>query len=396
MNITDVGHLTSDADVGEDKLDISAKREHKTAWQIADFYTQAFLMDEKQLNILAPSKIVKATGHIKEQIILIKLLETRGYTYIATDGVYFDTSKFKQYGRLSRQSINEKKVGTRVEAGQKRNPVDFALWKFSPKGKKRDMEWASPWGVGFPGWHVECSAMSKKYLGQPFDIHGGGIDHLPVHHENEIAQSVAAYGLPLANIWLHGEFLVLGKQGKDVRMGKSLNNFLTVKDVVRLNIDPLAYRYLCLTTHYRSKLFFSEISLEGASKALIHLREAVQRLPKPAKTGVLSVEKKFAEAIYDDLDTPKALAIVWDLVRSKHEPSKIKRSLLKFDKVFGLELNKKNKSVSISKNVSQLIEKREKARKEKNWSLADSIRDEIENAGFILEDSSSGPQIKKK
>ncbi|OGZ28398.1 MAG: cysteine--tRNA ligase, partial [Candidatus Nealsonbacteria bacterium RIFOXYC1_FULL_40_7] len=254
MNLTDVGHLTSDADTGEDKLEKAAEREQKTAWQIAEFYTESFKKDLKKLNIEEPDIWAKATDHIEEQIKVIKILERKGFTYRIEDGIYFDSSKIKDYGKLEGKKKKNIMAGARVEMAEgKKNPQDFALWKFSPKDKKRQMEWNSPWGIGFPGWHTECVAMSKKHLGVPFDIHTGGIDHIAVHHTNEIAQTEAAFEKDLAMLWLHGEFLDLKKE----KMAKSEGNVILLGDIIRKGFDPLSFRYLCLTAHYRSKLTFS-------------------------------------------------------------------------------------------------------------------------------------------
>lgn len=280
MNITDVGHLTSDSDTGEDKMEIGAKRERKTVWEIADFYTRAFKKDLKSLNIKPPSIWAKATSNINEQIKFIQTLEKKGFTYKIADGVYFDTSKIKDYGKLCGSKKRELKAGSRVEvAAGKKNPADFALWKFSPPGIKRQMEWDSPWGLGFPGWHTECVVMAVKYLGAPFDIHCGGIDHIPIHHTNEIAQTEAVFGKNLANFWLHGEFLVL----KEGRMGKSERNIITLSNLSEKGFYPLSYRYLCLTTHYRSKLTFSWKSLQSSQQALNNLYQKIREIKIEAR-----------------------------------------------------------------------------------------------------------------
>jgi len=272
MNITDVGHLTSNQDIGEDKIEIAARKEKKSAWQIANFYTKKFKEDLKALNIIPPNLWAKATDYIKEQIDLIKILEKKGFTYKIEDGIYFDTSKLKTYGRLWPKKMKIK-AGARVEMVKgKKNPTDFALWKFSPKNIKRQMEWDSPWGKGFPGWHTECVAMAIKNLGINFDIHCGGVDHVLIHHTNEIAQSEAAFGKILARFWLHGEFLLL----KEGRMGKSEGNIITLADLKEKGFNPLAYRYLCLNSHYRSKLIFSWKALKGAQNALINLSEEIK------------------------------------------------------------------------------------------------------------------------
>ncbi|PMQ01111.1 MAG: cysteine--tRNA ligase [Dictyoglomus sp. NZ13-RE01] len=394
MNITDVGHLTSDADEGEDKIELSAKKERKNAWQIAEFYTEAFKRDIKKLNILEPDIWCKATEHIDDFIALIKILEEKGYTYRTSDGIYFDTSKLPDYGKLAGQNLDEILPGARVEVNpEKKNPWDFALWKFSPKDVKRQMEWDSPWGIGFPGWHIECSAMSTKYLGQPFDIHCGGVDHIAIHHTNEIAQSEAAYGKPMANYWLHGEFLIMGEK----RMGKSEGNFITLSDLEERGYNPLAYRYFCLTAHYRSPLKFTWQAIDSAQRALNRMYENIKKYPATNVEYHKEYEERFHMAINDDLDMPKALAIAWELIRDESVAPEVKRAtLIQFDKVFGLSLdNPPEIKIDVPDEIWNLLEEREKARKEKNYQLADEIRDEIKRKGYIIEDTPQGPRIKK-
>jgi len=398
MNITDVGHLTSDADTGEDKIEKGAKREKKTVWEIAQFYTKAFKKDIKQLNIKPPDIWVKATDTIKDQINLIKILEKKGFTYVIEDGVYFDTSKLKSYGRLWAKKKKKLKAGARVEmVPGKRNSTDFALWKFSPKGVKRQMEWKSPWGIGFPGWHTECVVMGVKNLGIPFDIHCGGIDHIEIHHTNEIAQAEAAYGKLLARYWLHGEFLVL-KKGK---MAKSKGNIITLKDLIQKGFDPLAYRYLCLNAHYRSKLFFSWEALRGAQNSLENLYEKIREIRENYSSNSISrnlssvrtYSKKFLNLINDDLNIPQALALMWKLIKDKKVPSSEKyKLLLDFDKIFGLNIEK-IKKIKIPKKIRELVEQREKYRKEHYFKKADEIRKKIEGLGYRVEDTERGPRI---
>lgn len=407
MNITDVGHLTSDADIGEDKMELGAKREKKTVWEIAEFYTKTFMGDINKLNILKPTIICKATDHIKEMINLIKKLEKNGYTYAIDDGVYFDTSKFKEYGNLLGMTFDKMqenlKAGARVELNpQKRNVTDFALWKFSPKDKKRQMEWDSPWGVGFPGWHAECSAMSMKYLGETFDIHCGGIDHIPVHHTNEIAQSEGATGKKFVNYWLHGAFLVLGK---DTKMAKSAGNVNTLQTLIDEGFDPLDYRYLCLTAHYRSELIFTLDNLKSARNSLSTLRENIRIIKEEMKDStkksdskiLKSYEEKFLAVINDDLNMPEALSVVWNLVRSgKKINSHDKLKLLKdFDKVLGLYLDRIEKTEALPKEVEELVKERERLRKLGDYKAADEIRKKIKDLGFIVEDTSKGVKWKK-
>jgi cysteinyl-tRNA synthetase len=400
MNITDVGHLTSDADTGEDKIEVGAKRERKTAWEIAEFYTKAFFEDAERLNILRPTVVCKATEHIPDMLELIRRLEEKGYTYVTDSGVYFDTSKLKDYGILTgmdfKRLTESLKAGARVEFNpQKRNITDFGLWLFSPKDRKRQMEWNSPWGVGFPGWHIECSAMSMKYLGETFDIHCGGIDHIPIHHANEMAQSEAATGKKLANYWLHDAFLVFGKS---VRMAKSAGKIITVKNLVEDGYDPLAFRYLCLTAHYRSELVFTWESLQASQKALFTLREHVRRFKENLKNEAKETPKAkefrraFLEAVNDDLNMPKALTIVWKLIREekKVDEDEKYKLLLEFDKILGLDLDRKTVTEKLPEEAEILILRREEARKAKDWGTADKIREQLKAMGIILEDTASG------
>ncbi len=419
MNITDVGHLTSDSDSGEDKLEKGAKKERKNVWEIAEFYTNFFKEDLKLLNIIEPTKWVKATSTIADQIELIKILEQKGFTYIISDGVYFDTSKLEKYGRLWGENERKEMKGRIEEVKEKRNQTDFALWKFSPINEKRQMEWDSPWGVGFPGWHTECVVMSIKELGIPFDIHCGGVDHIFIHHTNEIAQAEAAYGKILANYWLHGEFLNL----KDSKMSKSSGNIITLQTLKQKGISPLSYRYLCLNTHYRSKLSFSDESIEFAENSLNKLYERTFELFNSEKTNLSSkyqeYKKQFKEYINDDLNIPSALAMTWELLKDKNLSDYEKyHLLLEFDKVFGLKISsiKSDENVSNSKyiikifkedvpfwtsniellpdEVKNLIKQREEYRKNRNWEKADKIRDELETIGWQVEDSGEKTVIK--
>jgi len=387
MNITDVGHLTSDADTGEDKVEKGAKREKKTVWEIADFYTRAFKRDIKLLNIIPPTKWIRATKTIKEQIELIKVLEKKGFTYKIPDGVYFDSSKLKKYGRLWPQKIKIK-PGARVETIYgKKNPRDFALWKFTPPGVKRQMEWSSPWGKGFPGWHTECVVMSIKELGIPFDIHCGGIDHILIHHTNEIAQAEAAFGKILAKYWIHGEFLTI----KEKRMGKSEGNIITLEHLINKGFNPLAYRYLCLGTHYKKRLLFSWQALKASQNALNNLYEKISQIKSTRKKIKSKYQKKFLNFINDDLNIPKALALMWEILNNKKINDIEKYNLvLDFDKVFGLGLEKIKKT-----KIPIRIKKLAEYRKEKNWEQADKIRKKIESFGYKIEDTKKGPVIKR-
>jgi len=392
MNLTDVGHLTGDnlgdADTGEDRLEKAAKKERKTAWDIAKFYTDAFLIDFEKLNLVSPDKFVKATDHIQEQIDLIKKLEERGLTYKISDGIYFDTQKFeetgKKYGELS--TLDQIKEGARVEVNiEKKNPRDFALWKFSPKEEKRDMEWDSPFGMGFPGWHIECSAMSMKYLGETFDIHAGGEDLRSTHHPNEIAQSEGATGKKFVNYWIHGSFLKVDGG----RMGKSLGNAYTISNLKERGFDALDLRYFYLSGKYNEPLNFTWESLEASKTALEKLRSLMQscKNEKQTTTATSEYKNKFLEALNDDLNTPQALAVLWEMVKS-NLPGLDKYDLaLRFDEVLGLKLNEGNKKVEIPEKIKKLIEKRNMLRKEGKFEEADIIRKEIESKGFSTQDA---------
>ena len=392
MNITDVGHLTDDADNGEDKMLVAMRREGKTAYEIAKFYEKAFYRDLERLNIEPATKFVRATDHIDDQVKMIQQIEKNGFTYQTSDGVYFDTSKLEDYGRLSGQKLEDKKAGARIEVGEKRHAADFALWKFSPVDSKREMEWKSPWGVGFPGWHIECSAMSRKYLGVPFDIHTGGIDHIPVHHENELAQTEAADGVLEANTWMHSEFVTVDG-GK---MSKSLGNIYTIDDLVKRGYDPIAYRYFALGAHYRTKLNFTFEALEAAQNAFSRLRETVRTWDAPGKIGCAEYEKKFAEAMDDDLNTPKALAVVWDLVSDANLSTSAKATtLLRFNKVLGLGLEAfVGKLVAVPDEILSIVEAREQARTKKELKESDRLRDEMQANGFLVEDTPHGPVVR--
>lgn len=389
MNVTDVGHLTSNSDTGEDKVEKEADLERKTAWEIAEKYTNAFFEDSKALNISKPDVVVKATDLIKDQIDFIKGLEEKGFTYALEDGVYFDTSKLQDYGKLARLDIEGLRAGERVDIKDKKNKTDFALWKFSPKDKKRDMEWESPWGKGFPGWHLECSAIGLKYLGEQFDIHTGGIDHINVHHTNEIAQGEALTGKIPAKIWMHSEFLLVG----DTRMGKSEGNLVRVTD---LGVDPLAYRMLVLQAHYRDPLNFTDESIKAADTALKNLRNDIKELKSfSSESGSDNINKSFIDAMNDDLNTSQALASIYSFIKDakKKKTGEIVKFILEVDKeILRLDLDREE---VIPENVKKLAEAREKAREDKNWVESDKIRSEIEKLGYTVEDTQSGPTIKK-
>lgn len=394
MNITDVGHLTDDADLGEDKMEKAAKESDKSAWELAEMYTESFLQDMKYLNNLEPDVLCKATDHIEEQIKTIIKIQENGYTYTTSDGLYFDTSKLDDYGKLARLDIEGLEAGKRIDMGEKKHVTDFALWKFSPKNEKRQMEWDSPWGVGFPGWHIECSAMATKYLGVPFDIHCGGIDLVPVHHTNEIAQTKAAEGKELARIWVHGEFLNV----KDGKMAKSQGNALNMYTLREKGYDPLAYRYYLLQAHYRQVLEFSWGALDAAQTALNKLYLAVSALPKPCVIKDHEHLDAFKKAINDDLQIPKVVALLWELLKSDIEPTVKAALVYEFDAVLGLNIKTrveqiKEVSQNIPTNIAKLLEERANARIEKKWDTADQLREEIIKAGYWLEDTQEGTKL---
>ena len=415
MNITDVGHLTGDMDMGEDKMELGAKREGKSAYEIAEFYTKAFQKNLVDLNIIFPNVWAKATENIKEQIALIKILEKKGFTYLTQDGVYFNTALVKDYNKLSHLPLDQLKEGARVEKNpEKKNPTDFALWKFSPVGVKRQMEWKSPWGIGFPGWHVECSAMSFKYLKNNLDIHCGGIDHINVHHTNEIAQSEAATGKKFFNFWMHNAFLNI-QGGK--KMAKSGDNFLTLeKAVIDNGLDPLAFRLAASQVHYRKPMEYSPESLKQANQALSNLRNQVASLGK--KRGKVSkiYQTQFLEAINHDLNLPQALAVIAQVFKSSLKDEDKKATILDFDQVLGFDLTKKtadNESVDnqpesiklkvklyqdqelAETTIAEVLEARLEARKRKDWPEADRLRLELAKTGWAIEDTAQGQKIKR-
>ncbi|MDP2709536.1 MAG: cysteine--tRNA ligase [bacterium] len=398
MNITDVGHLTGDMDLGEDKLELGAKREGKTAWQIAEFYTQAFKADIKKLNILEPDIWCKATDYIKEQIELVKILENKGFTYKISDGIYYDTSKFKNYNKLSHLPLEKLKEGARVEKNpEKKNPTDFALWKFSPKAAKRQMEWESPWGIGFPGWHLECSAMSLAILKNQLDIHCGGIDHINIHHTNEIAQSEAATGKKFFNFWLHGAFLNIAG-GK--KMAKSQENFLTLKNaLIKQGINPLAFRFAALQTHYRKPMEYSEAGIRAAGNGLEHLYNQVRGVSSikyKASRANADFKKKFLEAVNNDLNTPRALAVTQKLLKSKLSDREKLATVLDFDKVLGLNLARVLAEVKLPEEIKRLADQRLIARNHKDFLKSDELRAELEKLGYSVEDARGGQRVIKK
>ncbi len=398
MNITDVGHLTSDADEGEDKMLAGAKRENKSVWEIAKFYEESFFNDISLLNIQKPEILCRATDHIDDMINMEKKIEDNGCAYFAGGNLYFDTSKIDDYGKLARLKVEDLQYGARTEIDEnKRNNSDFVLWFTKSKFGDQDMKWDSPWGTGYPGWHIECCAMSSRYLGEQFDIHTGGIDHIPVHHTNEIAQAEAAIGKkPWVKYWLHGEFLVMDK-GK---MSKSSGEFLTLKLLVDKGYDPLAFRFLCLGAHYRKQLMFSWEAMEGASQGYKNLKNRISELMKNEQSYDGDKKRsyyleRFSGFINDDLNIPQALALLNDMIKDNKLGSKEKLDITKhFDQVFGLKLLEKEET-DIPEDVLALADKREKARGEKNYTLSDKYRDMIREKGFEIRDSKDGQTIEK-
>ncbi len=395
MNITDVGHLVSDGDEGEDKMLKSAREEGKTPLEIAEYYTKLFFKDLELLNIDLPEIICKATEHIDDMLEFVEQLMENGYAYETSTAIYFDVSKLDEYGILSGINLREQKAGARVEVdNEKRNPYDFAVWIKAPENHL--MKWDSPWGPSYPGWHIECSAMSRKYLGEVFDIHTGGIDLIPTHHENEIAQSKGVCGKIPANYWMHGEFLLIDG-GK---MSKSLGNVYLLKDIIERGYSPLAYKLFCFSSHYRNKINFTWEGIESANKALSKLREGYNRHlngDDDIEDEVIEkYEQKFHEAINDDLNMPIAMSVVWDAVKNPNKSKKIAELLLKFDTVLGLKIDEKNKTEKIPDEVVELIEKRKEARENKDWNLSDELRDKIESLGYIVKDSKDGMKVEKK
>lgn len=401
VNITDVGHLTSDADQGEDKIEKGALREGKNATQIIHFYTQSFLKDIRSLHIKVadefPMHFPKATEHIGEQIELIQTLEQKGFIYKTSDGIYFDTSKFSNYGKLGSINIEGLESGARVEENQeKKNITDFALWKFSKEGEHRQQEWESPWGKGFPGWHLECSAMSMKYLGETFDIHTGGVDHIPVHHNNEIAQSEGATGKPFVHFWVHCAFITV--DGKKV--SKSEGNAYRLDDLVVKNIEPLAYRYFTLQARYSTTENFTWQGIKASQTALTKLRKQVEMLGKDFGSVNEKYKEEFENFINDDLDTPKALALVWELLKDDMiSPGDKRTTILSFDKILGLDVGypditiREQEQASLPKEIQSLVEDRENARISKDWQKSDEIRKTILEKGYVLKDTQDGVKV---
>ncbi len=409
INITDVGHLVSDADDGEDKMEKGARKHGKTAQEVANEVTNVFTEDLKKLNVQTNEIIFpKATQHIEEQIVFIKTLEEKGYTYTTSDGVYFNTALFKTYGKLGNIDLEGLKEGARVEENkEKKNPTDFALWKLSRRDEKRQQEWKSPWGVGYPGWHIECSAMSMKHLGKQIDIHTGGIDHIPIHHNNEIAQSEVATGKQFVNYWLHSAFITIDGR----KIAKSIGNTVYLRNIIDKGYSPLVYRYWLLTGHYHTQMNFTWDALEGAQKALFKMHRTLTE-ELGSKNGTISktYQVKFHTLINDNLDTPRAIALLWDMLKdTKISNEDTRATILHFDTVLGLGLAKSDKQMlnllagkerklsigEIPSDVKELLTQREEARKNKKWEEADSLRDKIHNTGFEIDDTDKGAVLRK-
>lgn len=396
MNITDVGHLVSDGDEGEDKMLKSAREEHKTPMEIAKHYTELFFKDLEDLNIETPEIVCKATDHIQDMLSYVEKLVENGYAYETSTAIYFDISKLDKYPILSPVNIEEQKAGARVDIDQeKRNPYDFALWIKAPK--EHLMKWDSPWGLSYPGWHIECSAMGQKYLGEQFDIHTGGIDLIPTHHENEIAQSKGKCGKIPAKFWMHGEYLLING-GK---MSKSLGNVYLIKDIKEKGYDPLVYRLFSFSSHYRNKLNFTWEAIEAASKSLERLKNSYQTHLEGKEDiedkTIEELETKFHEAINDDLNMPLAMSIVWETAKQETKSPKIAKLLAKFDTVLGLKITEKEVKLQeeIPTEILELVEQRKQARENKDWAKSDELRDQIQSKGYTVKDTKGGMEVEE-
>lgn len=394
MNITDVGHLVSDGDEGEDKMLKSAREEHKSPLEIAEHYTKLFFRDLERLNIETPEVVCKATDHIKEMLEMVQKIMKNGYAYETSTAIYFDVSKLNKYGILSGINLNDQKAGARVDIDpEKRNPYDFALWIKAPANHL--MKWDSPWGPSYPGWHIECSAMSTKYLGEEFDIHTGGIDLVPTHHENEIAQNKGACGKNPAHYWIHGEYLLING-GK---MSKSLGNTYLIDDIIARGYSPLAYRLFNYSCHYRGKLNFTWEGIESANTSLIRLREGYQKHLNGnsdiSDEIIADMENRFHQAINDDMNMPLALSVVWEAVKYPEKSPKIAQLLKKFDTVLGIKIDEVQET-KIPQEILDLVEERKQARSDKNWSESDRLRDLIAEKGYIVKDMKDGTEVLKK
>ena len=394
MNITDVGHLVSDGDEGEDKMIKSAREEHKSPAEIADYYTKLFFEDLKNLNIETPEIVCKATDHIPDMLKYVETLMEKGYAYETSTAIYFDISKLDKYPVLSNLNLEEQKAGARVEVDpEKKSPYDFALWIKAPENHL--MKWDSPWGPSYPGWHIECSAMGQKYLGEQFDIHTGGIDLIPTHHENEIAQSKGYCGKVPARYWLHGEYLLING-GK---MSKSLGNVYLLRDIINRGYSPLAYRLFSYSSHYRNKLNFTWEGIEASQKSLERLKQGYQAhlngKDEVEDEKVNEYEERFHKAINDDLNMPLAMGVVWEVIRNDKKSPKLAKLLLKFDSVLGLKIDEKEEiKQEIPKEILELIEERKKAREDKNWEESDRIRDLIKEKGYEIKDTKEGTEVR--
>ena len=397
MNITDVGHLLSDADEGEDKMEKAAKEQRKSPYEIADFYTKVFFDDLKKLNIGKPELTPKATEHIREMLDFVYTLCEKGYGYETSDGIYFDISKFPAYGQLSGINLEEQKAGARVEVNdEKRSPFDFAIWKKAPK--EHIMQWDSRWGKGYPGWHIECSAMSKKYLGEVFDIHTGGVDHIPIHHENEIAQSYGYSGKNPAKFWMHGEFMLVNN-GK---MSKKLGNTYLVSQLEEMGYSPMCFRYFCLNTHYRKKLNFTFEGMDGAKTAYARLCALIAKHREGendvSDEKLAAYRKEFEEDVSDDLNVPGAMGVLWTMLK---EPAsrKIYALALEMDKVFGLKLDEaKAEEVKeeFPAEITAIANERAAARAAKDWGKSDELRAKLDELGYAVKDTKEGYTLTRK
>ena len=395
MNVTDVGHLTDDADNGEDKMEKMAKKTNTSPYEIAQKYTKIFFDDLAKLNVDVPEHVTKATEYIPQMIKFVQKLEEKGYTYIIDDGVYFDVSKFKGYGQLSNKDMDEVGVARVEENDQKRHPFDFALWKFVPES--HIMKWDSPWGVGCPGWHIECSAMSGDILGDHFDIHTGGIDHKPIHHENEIAQNDCAYGHRVVEFWLHNEFL----QVDGGKMSKSLNNIYTIDQLSEMGYEPLAYKFFCLNTNYTKKINFTFDAIKSAQVALNNLRKLVNEHKcgesKLSSDRIEKYKNEFLNAINDNLNTPLALGVLFSMVKNEEKSRDVYDLAIEFDRVFAVGLDQfEEKTEDIPAEIKELAELRWQAKLNKDWANADKYRNEISEKGYAILDSKDGYKIEKR
>ena len=393
MNITDVGHLVSDADEGEDKMLKASRRENKDPFEIAKFYTEAFLKDMKKLNIDMPEVICPATKHIKIMEEYVKRIIDNGYAYKTTNTVYFDTSKLDKYGVLSNRNVDDQKAGARVELdSEKKNPTDFALWIKAPE--EHLMKWDSFFGKCYPGWHLECSAMSNHYLGEVFDIHTGGMDHIPIHHENEIAQSKGYSGKIPANYWMHVDFL----QVNGGKMSKSLNNLYTLEDLEEKGYSPEVYRMFNFSSHYKKPINFTYEAMDSAKTALKRLKDGyesnVNGVDDVDNSVILEFKESFLEAINDDLNMPQALSVVWDVIRYEKKSPKIAELLKNFDEVLGLNIDKKEE-VEIPDEIVNILEERKEARINRDYAKSDELRDKLKELGYIVKDTKDGQKIEK-